>query len=369
MVIGKIKEALERRKRRKIEGEIEKNRLESYRETEQMQKAEQIKKEADRLAHLKQYKTAIEEYHKSLEIFPFDEKETKFSKPAEFFFKIFFNVAASYSFMNKFDNAIEFFDKSLKIEKTDDENKIKALMSKGNCYYKAKQLLNSDYEEGTYAIRMESDFNVDSKMLDEFKKLDEKENLLKLAHSCFSKTTEIDRNNADAWYKKGHMEFLLGEIKDAMLSFDNVLMADKNFENREGIRLFEDIREEKGIKAKHSKVLDTGIMFKTKTGHFVKNKAEKMIANFLFENNIIFQYDMAVSWADKDDFKASFFVPKLDLYLEHFKFNNVDNYKKTMNVKIKQYEKNKKKLVYTTSDDESNIEEALKIKIKPYIAL
>jgi len=369
MVIGKIKEALERRKRRKIEGEIEKNRLESYRETEQMQKAEQIKKEADRLAHLKQYKTAIEEYHKSLEIFPFDEKETKFSKPAEFFFKIFFNVAASYSFMNKFDNAIEFFDKSLKIEKTDDENKIKALMSKGNCYYKAKQLLNSDYEEGTYAIRMESDFNVDSKMLDEFKKLDEKENLLKLAHSCFSKTTEIDRNNADAWYKKGHMEFLLGEIKDAMLSFDNVLMADKNFENREGIRLFEDIREEKGIKAKHSKVLDTGIMFKTKTGHFVKNKAEKMIANFLFENNIIFQYDMAVSWADKDDFKVSFFVPKLDLYLEHFKFNNVDNYKKTMSAKIKQYEKSKKKLVYTTFDDESNIEEALKIKMKPYIAL
>ena len=110
-------------------------------------------------------------------------------------------------------------------------------------------------------------------------------------------------------------------------------------------------------------------MSKTKTGHFVKNKAEKMIASFLFENNIIFQYGMAVSWADKDYFKVSFFVPKLDLYLEHFKFNNADNYKKTMSAKIKQYEKSKKKLVYTTFDDESNIEEALKIKMKPYIAL
>ncbi len=369
MVIGRIKAALERRKQRKIEEEIEKNRLDSYRETEQMQKAEQIKKEADRLAHLKQYKTAIEEYHKALEIFPFDEKEAKFRKPAEFFFKIFFNIAASYSFMNKLDNAIEFFDKSLKIESIDDENRIKALMSKGSCYYKAKQLLSMGYEEGTYAIRMESDFNVDGKMLDEFKKLDEKENLLRLSHDCFAKTTEIDRNDADAWYKKGHMEFLLGKVKDAMLSFDNVLMADKNFENREGIRLFEDIREEKGIKAKHSKALDTDMMSKTKTGHYVKNKAEKMIANFLFENSMIFQYDMAVSWADKDDFKASFFIPKLDLYLEHFKFNNVDDPKKAMNAKIKQYEKNKKKLVYTTSDDESNIEEALKIKMKPYIVL
>src|SRR3989338_5877020 len=369
MVIGRIKAALERRKQRKIEEEIEKNRLESYRETEQMQKAEQIKKEADRLAHLKQYKTAIEEYNKALEAFPFDEKEAKFRKPAELFFKLFFNIAASHSFMNKFDNAIEFFNQSLKIENIDDENKIKALMSKGSCYYKAKQLLNADYDKGTYAIRMESDFNVDGKMLDEFKKLDEKENLLKLAHSCFSKTIEINKNDADAWYKKGHMEFLLGEIKDAMLSFDNVLMADKNFENREGIKLFEDIREEKGIKAKHSKALDTDIMFKTKTGHYVKNKAEKIIADFLFESNLIFQYDIIVSWADKDDFKASFFIPKLDLYLEHFKFNNADNYKKLMSAKLKQYEKNKKKLVYTTSDDESNIEESLKIKMKPYIVL
>jgi len=369
MVIGKIREALEKRKQRKIEEEIEKNRLESYRETEQMQKAEQIKKEADRLAHLKQYKTAIEEYFKSLEIFPFDEKETKFRKPAEFFFKLYFNIAASYSFMNRFDNAIEYFDRSLKIESIDDENMIKALMSKGSCYYKAKQLLSMGYEEGAYAIKMESDFNVDSKMLDEFKKLDEKENLLSLAHNCFAKTTEIDRNDADAWYKKGHMEFLMGKVKDAMLSFDSVLMIDKNFENREGIRLFEDIREEKGIKAKQSKAPDTDTMFKTKTGHYVKNKAEKMIANFLFENNMIFQYDMAVSWADKDDFKASFFIPKLDLHLEHFKFSNVDNYKKLMSAKIKQYEKSKKKLVYTTPDDEGNIEEALKIKMKPYIVL
>jgi len=369
MVIGRIKEALEKRRQRKIEEDIERNKLESYRETEQMQKAEQIKKEADRLAHLKQYKTAIEEYNKALEIFPYDEKEVKFRKPADFFFKIFFNIAASHSFTNRFDNAIEYFDKSIKIENIDETNKVKALINKGNCYYRVKQLLNTDYEGGTYAIRMESDFDVDSKMLDEFKKLDEKENLLKLAHGCFVKTSELDRNDADAWYKKGHMEFLLGQIKDAMLSFDNVLMIEKNFENQEGIKLFEDIREEKGIKARPSKVLDKNAGFKTKTGHYVKNKAEKMIANFLFENNLIFQYNIVVSWADKDDFKASFFIPKLDLYLEHFKFNNIADHKKLMKAKINQYEKNKKRLIHTTSDDESNIEESLKIKFKPYIVL
>jgi len=369
MVIGRIREALEKRRQRKAEEIIEEGKLESYRENEQLQKAEQIKKEADRLAHLKQYKTAIDEYNKALEIYPFNKTEEMFRRPAEFFFKIYFNIAASYSFLNKFNESTEFFDKALKIENIEDENKVRALMSKGNCYYRIKQFLKEDRDESTYAIRMESEFDVDEKTLEIFKRLDEKENLLKLAHDCFTKTTELDRNDVDAWYKKGHMEFLLGQVKDAMLSFDNVLMIKPDYENKEGMELFDDIRMEKGIKTKHSKVLDTDMKFKTKTGHYVANKVEKMIANFLFENNLIFQYDVVVSWADKDDFKAKFFIPKLDLYLEHFKFNSVNNYQKLMKSKIKQYDKNKKKLVYTTSENEGNIEETLKIKLKPYIVL
>jgi tetratricopeptide (TPR) repeat protein len=368
MVISRIKEALEKRRQRKIEDDIENNKLEDYRENEQLQKADQIKKEADRLAHLKQFKTAIEEYNKALEIYPYSETEQLFKKPAEFFFKIFFNIAASYSFLNKFVEAIDFFNKALKIENIENENKVKALMSKGNCYYRAKNLIKEDSDD-TYSISMESEFSVDKETSEIFRRLDEKENLIKLSLECFTKTTELDRNDADAWYKKGHMEFLLDQVKDAMLSFDNVIEIQKNYTNKENIDLFDDIQNEKGIKAKHSKVLDTDLQFKTKTGHYVKNKAEKMIANFLFENNLIFQYNMLVSWADKDDFKASFFIPKLDLHLEHFKFNNVNNHQKLMKSKIKQYDKNKKKLVYTTSEDEVNIEEALKIKLKPYIVL
>ena len=369
MVIKKIKEIVEKRRQKKAEKIIEKEKLESYRESEDMKKAEQIKKEADRLAHLKQYKTAIEEYNKALEIYPYNEKELVFKKPAELFFKIYFNIAASYSFLNKFKDSIEYFDRALKIENIDDENKVKALMSKGNCYYMTKQLIKGDYEEGTYKIRMESEFDVDEKTIESFRKIDEKESLLKLAHECFTKASELDRNNADAWYKKGHMEFLMDMVKEAMLSFDNVLMMQKKYENKEVIELFDDIKREKGIEVKHSKVLDTDLKFKTKTGHLVKNKAEKMIANFLFEGNLIFQYNIAVSWADKDDFKATFFIPKLDLYLEHFKYDYIKDYQKLMKWKIRQYEKNKKKLIHTTSEDEKNIEEALKIKLKPYIVL
>jgi len=369
MVIGIIKSVIEKRRRRKAEEIMEEGRLDSYRETEMLQKAEQVKKEADRLAHLKQYKTAIDEYYKALEIYPFNDKEQIFRKPAEFFFKTFFNIAASYSFLNKFKKSFENFDKALEIENIDDSNKVKGLISKGNCYYKAKHLLELEKKEGAYKIKLESEFDTDQENIAIIKKLDDKRNLIKLALDCFTRSTDIERNNADSWYKKGHMEFILGQIKYAMFSFDKVFEIQKDYDNIEGIKLFDDIRSEKGIEKNHTNIIDSDLKFKTKTGHLVKNKAEKMIANFIFDNNLIFQYNMAVSWADNDDFIATFYISKFDLYLEHFKFNNEPKNEKYIKLKIRQYEKNNKNLIYTTSDDEVNIEDSLKIKLKPYIEL
>ena len=85
-------------------------------------------------------------------------------------FKIYFNIAASYSFLNKFKDSIDYFDKALQIENVDNENKVRALMGKGNCYYRAKQLLQGGYENA-YSIRMESDFEADEKTLDTLKKI------------------------------------------------------------------------------------------------------------------------------------------------------------------------------------------------------
>jgi tetratricopeptide (TPR) repeat protein len=368
MVIKKIKEALEKRKQKKAEEVMEIDKIESLRETESMKQAEQIKKEADRLGHLKQYKTAIEEYKRALDIYPYRETDNLFKAPAEFLFKVYYNLAASHSFLNRLKDSIEYFDRALNIEAVDDSNKVKALMNKGNCYYKAKQLVKMGGEDA-YRIDLESEFNVDKRTLDFFKRMDEKENLLALAYNCFAKSAELERLNPDAWYRKGHIEFLMGNVKDSMLSFDNVLSINKNYTNLEGIELFDDIKREKGVEIKNPNAFGGSLKFKTKTGHFVRSKAEKMIANFLFENNLIFQYNMAVSWANNDDFKATFFIPKLELYLEHFKYDYVKDYKRLMKWKIRQYKLNNKKLLYTTSENEKNIEEALKIKLKHYIVL
>src|SRR3989338_8684520 len=172
IVIARIKEAFKKMREQKEQEQVDEQKLDSYRQSEEMKKAEQVKKEADRLAHLKQYKHAIDEYSKALEIFPYDQKELMFKKPAEFFFKIYYNITASYSHMNRIKDSIEFFDKALGIDNVDNENKIKALMGKGNSHYMAKQLIKGGEE--TYKSRMDSDFDVDEKILESLKKLDEK---------------------------------------------------------------------------------------------------------------------------------------------------------------------------------------------------
>ncbi len=374
MVIRHIKKFFSSQKRKLEERKKEKSQLESFRETEEMKKAEETKREADRLAQLKQYKTAIEEYNKALELYPLKgNEENLFKNAAEFLFKCNYNIAACYSYLDDFDQAISFFDKSLQVQSAEDENKVRALMGKGSVYYRKKMFVEGRYKAGAYRISMDSDYEVSDSKTEEYKKEDQKKNFIKLAHECFTNAADLDRNHADAWYSKGHMEFLMGKIKEAVQSFDNVISINKNYENKEAVPLFDDIKNEKGIQVKASEIMERmegeDPSFRTKTGHLVKTRSEMMVANFLFDNNLMFQYNTIATWADKDDFRASFYIPKLDLYIDHHPYDYMKEYQKMMKLKIKQYDKHKKRHIYLSSEDEKNIEDSLKLKMKPYIIL
>ncbi len=374
MVLHHIKKFFESQKKRLAERRKEKDRLESFRETEEMKKAEEIKREADRLAQLKQYQTAIEEYNKSLEFYPYKGNEQDmFKNAAEFLFKCNYNIAACFSYLDNFDEAIIYFDRALQIQMAEDENRVRALMGKGSTFYRKKLFVEGRYKSGAYRISMDTDWEVSDKKIDEYKKEDQKKNYIRLAHECFTQAAEIDKNHAEAWYSKAHMEVLMNKIRDAVQSFDNVISLDKNYENKESIPLFDDIKREKGVQIKASEIMGRSEYseptFKTKTGHLVRTRAEMMIANFLFDNSLLFQYNSVATWADKDDFRASFYIPKLDLYIDHYPYDYLKEYQKLMKAKIKQYEKHKKKQIYITSEDEKNIEEAIKLKMKPYAIL
>jgi len=366
MVIGRIKNFFENQKKKRELRQREENQAETFRETEEMKIAESLKKEADRLAQLKQYKTAIEEYLKALEVYPYKgDEENLFKNAKEFLFKAHFNIAACYSYLDQFDSAIAAFDKAITIDVDHTDNKVKALMAKGSSYYRKKLFLDGDMR-GSYRIDVELEPGVKKE------KSHDKHDYVSLSHKCFAEASDLDRGNADAWYSRGHMEFLMGKIKDAVNSFDNVLNIKKTYENKENIPLFNEIKREKGIALKPSELLEeeaSSRKFKTKSGHFVRNKAEQTMADFLFDHSLLFQYDVAVTWADKDEFRTTFFIPKLELYIDHFVTTDVKQSPKVIKAKVKEYDKKKKHHIYTTSDDEKHLDDALRLKLKPYIIL
>ena len=374
MVISHIKRFFEAHKKRLAERRKEKNRAESFKETEEMKRAEELKREADRLAQLKQYTTAIEEYNKALEFYPYKGNEQDlFKNAAEFLFKCNYNIAACFSYLDNFDESINYFNRSLQVEMADDENKVRALMGKGSTFYRKKLFVEGRYKAGAYRISMDTEWEISDKKVEEYKEEDKKINFIKIAHECFTNAAEIDRSHIEAWYSKGHMEVRMNKIKEAVQSFDNVINLNKNYENKESISLFDEIKREKGIHVKAGEIMERSenaeSSFRTKTGHLVKTRAEMMIANFLFDNNLLFQYNAVATWADKDDFRASFYIPKLDLYIDHHPYDYLKEYQKVMKTKIKQYEKHKKKHIYISSEDEKNIEDTIKLKMKPYAIL
>lgn len=357
--MGRIGDFLERRRQKKASEIVEGGMLDSYRESEEIRKAESLKKEADRLVHLKQYKTAIEEYHKALDQYPYKIGDELFQKSADFLFIIHYNLGTTHALLKNFMEALGFFDTSLRIEKTEDDMKTKALSAKGNCYLRAKKFIDQVKEKHTKEITLDGEFQKEEKVAEELKRIDQKENLIKKAHECYSKAVELEKSNPDLWYQKGYIEFLLGMVKESIASFDAVLTIEDNYANKENIELFNELKREKGLEILEKQER----AYKTKTGHYVKNKTEKAIADFLFDNNLLFQYNMAITWTDLD-LNANFYIPQLELYLEHFKQNHSN-----INMKIDEYKKNDKRLIYTTSDDEINIEETLKLKMKDYITL
>ena len=359
MVINYIKKKVEEKRQEKIEEELSLKNAEVFRDNEDIRKAAQIKKEADRLSNLKQYRASIDEYHKALELFPEKrEKSEFFPKVAQFLFDVHFSIASCFYHLNDLRKAIEHYDAALDYEIPQNE-RAAAYMGKGSAYYGMKKLVD--------APQGESLTDIQKKEMDAMKKLDDRKSLLKLSHESFSKAVELDRNSTEAWYNKGHMEFLLGNVKDAMLSFDVVLTNSTHYENAAKIELFEELKKEKGIKdepAHEDEEKKKKKLFKTKTGHYVRSKVEKLIADFLFEQGLLFQYHVSVAWSDSEDFRPLFFIPKFNLYVEHFYSSSVEDEeaKKIMF----QYEKNRKNFIYTLEEDESNIEDALRSKMRPY---
>ncbi|MFX1260089.1 MAG: topoisomerase DNA-binding C4 zinc finger domain-containing protein, partial [Promethearchaeota archaeon] len=119
--------------------------------------------------------------------------------------------------------------------------------------------------------------------------------------------------------------------------------------------------------------------YTTLNNQSVKSIAERDIANFLFMNNVKFEYEPLVDWVDdsKEDkeYHPDFYLPKYDIYIEHWGLNKElevppwfsitsKEYKNLRKWKLSQFKKHKKILVETWDYEKSNNELIPKLKEK-----
>ena len=109
------------------------------------------------------------------------------------------------------------------------------------------------------------------------------------------------------------------------------------------------------------KTWGSGLRYKTKSGIRVRSKAEKIIADFLYDHGIHFTYEPIVT-LDGFCLMPDFYLPDSDVVYEHFGFEGED-YLRAAESKIARYQRFKIKFICTTAADEPDIEDVLTRKL------
>ncbi len=100
-------------------------------------------------------------------------------------------------------------------------------------------------------------------------------------------------------------------------------------------------------------------LYVCKDGHVVKSKSERDIDNYLFEHKIAHAYEKALV--------IDFYLPELDIYLEHWGFDESNlEYTKRKEYKIPKYKEKKITLISTYEKDMKDVDTSLDIKLAKY---
>jgi hypothetical protein len=124
----------------------------------------------------------------------------------------------------------------------------------------------------------------------------------------------------------------------------------------------QEVRKDYRVRLLNLKRLPSGPRFNTKSGIRVRSKAEKIIADFLFEKKLRFEYKPIL---DLDGYYVmpDFRLTEHDVYLEHFGRED-PAYLQSAQSKLERYRQANVHLVWTSATDEPDIEEVLTRKLR-----
>ena len=101
----------------------------------------------------------------------------------------------------------------------------------------------------------------------------------------------------------------------------------------------------------------------TKDGTFVQSTGERLIADWLFRNNIEYRYDERFRIIDGMAVRPDFYLPEFDVYIEYWGMNTAD-YKIGMLKKQKLYQQQGKKIISLYPKDKDNLDNILRKKLE-----
>ncbi|MFX1414949.1 MAG: hypothetical protein ACFFA2_14105 [Promethearchaeota archaeon] len=104
--------------------------------------------------------------------------------------------------------------------------------------------------------------------------------------------------------------------------------------------------------------------YRTDDGHLVRSKAEKIIDNWLYHNDIVHAYERRVPI--KEELICDFYIPKRKIWIEYWGFED-QKYIKRKELKIELYKKNEKNLIELTDTDIKKLDDFLPLKLRPYL--
>ena len=120
-------------------------------------------------------------------------------------------------------------------------------------------------------------------------------------------------------------------------------------------------------KCSEIEILESGYESKItcEDGHPVKSQQEAMIDNYLFYHDIkhIYEKPFPIDDNPKHNLHPDFYLPDLDIYIEHFGVTGSKSYEETKEYKIPLYEKAGITLICTTGKDINNLSAALEQKL------
>lgn len=97
--------------------------------------------------------------------------------------------------------------------------------------------------------------------------------------------------------------------------------------------------------------------YRTKSGHFVRSRAEVIIADWLYSEFICFAYEKMVPI--KEDMYCDFYLPKEKIYIEFWGYEEDSKYLNRKNKKIKLYKENELNLIEIDNKTINNIDDFL----------